>query len=240
MKDHRQPVQLVQPQQALEAIANATVDQPIILDFDETLLLRNSTAEYINSLRPRFIGFALIMLLKVIRPWRWLPGSFRGDKTRDWFLVTVPTILLPWTLLFWRSKAQKLAEEHRNTQILAAIQGNQKAPVIVASLGFNFIVEPILKHLPMRCDRLVGCRFWRGAGDRNQGKLLMMQDILTESEIKSAILVTDSQDDLPLLQVVEQPCLVLWSLAKYVTPFNDFWLYDWGQKFKRLKSKQSA
>ncbi|MEO1341062.1 MAG: hypothetical protein AAFV28_07945, partial [Cyanobacteria bacterium J06635_13] len=94
MKDHRQSVQLVQPQQALEAIANATVDQPIILDFDETLLLRNSTAEYINSLRPRLIGFALIMLLKVIRPWRWLPGSFRGDKARDWFLVTVPTILL--------------------------------------------------------------------------------------------------------------------------------------------------
>ncbi|MEL6580912.1 MAG: hypothetical protein AAFQ14_14275 [Cyanobacteria bacterium J06621_12] len=228
-----QNIAQIDPELALKAIANATSAQPIILDFDETLLLRNSTAEYINSFRPRIVGFLLIILLKIIRPWRWLPGSLGGDKTRDWFLVTVPTIFLPWTLLFWRKKAEKLATKYSNTQIVAAIASNSEAPVIVASLGFNLIIEPILKHIPLRCDRLVGCRFWRGAGDRHQGKLLMMQKVLSESEIKSAILVTDSQDDLALLQVVKQPCLVLWSQARYVEPFKDMWIYAFLKRFKK-------
>ena len=218
-------VNIINSQKAIAAIANATKDNPVILDFDETLLLRNSTAEYINSFRPRIVGFALIILLRIIRPWYWLPGSFRGDKTRDWYLVTIPTILLPWTLLLWKKKAKHLAENRSNSEIIQAVESNPDAPVIVASLGFNFIIQPILKHMPVRCDRLVGCRFWRGAGDRNKGKLLMMQEVLSPSEIESAILVTDSQDDLPLLQVVKQPCFVLWSDAKYVEPFKDLWIY---------------
>lgn len=234
---YNQQMEQVQPELALKAIANATQENPIILDFDETLLLRNSTAEYINSFRPRIIGFLLIIILKLIRPWGWLPGSFRGDKTRDWFLVTVPTIFLPWTLLLWRNKAKQLAQDYSNRDIITAVESNSEAPVIVASLGFSFVIQPILEHMSLRCDRLVGCRFWYGAGDRQKGKLLMMQEILSSSEIKSAILVTDSQDDLLLLQVVAQPCLVLWSLAKYVTPFKDFWLYTWGKKLKGLVRK---
>jgi hypothetical protein len=219
---------------AISAIANATSDNPIIIDFDETLLLRNSTAEYINSLRPRLLGFILIMLLKVIRPWYWLPGSFRGHQTKDWYLVTISTILLPWTLFFWRQKAQKLAEEYSNTEIIEAVNSNTDAPVIVASLGFNFIITPILQHIPMRWDSLVGCRFWSGASERQQGKLLMMQKVLSSSAINSAVLVTDSEDDLDLLQVVKQPCFVLWSAAKYVDPFQDFWLDALVKKLKKL------
>ena len=219
---------------AVAAIANATVNTPVILDFDETLLLRNSTAEYINSLRPRLIGFLLIVLLKIIKPWVWLPQPFAGDRTRDWFLVVVSTILLPWNLLLWQRKAKQLAEEYRNSELITAVECNSDATIIVASLGFDFIIAPILQHLPMRCDLLVSCRFWQGAGDRNKGKLKMMQEVLSESEIKSAVLVTDSEDDLPLLQVVKQPCFVLWSEAKYIEPFKDFWLYSW---LKRIRNK---
>jgi len=222
----------INPEDAIAAIANATRNTPVILDFDETLLLRNSTAAYINSFRPRLVGFLLVILLKIIRPWVWLPRPFRGSKTRDWYLVTIPTILLPWTLFLWRRQAQKLAQEYSNTELVTVVAGNSKAPIIVASLGFNFIIDPVLQQMPMRCDYLVGCRFWQGAGDRNQGKLLMMQQVLSESELKSAILVTDSEDDLPLLEVVEQPCLVVWSLAKYVDPFQDFWLYSLSKKLK--------
>jgi len=222
----------INPEDAIAAIANATRNTPVILDFDETLLLRNSTAAYINSFRPRLVGFLLVILLKIIRPWVWLPRPFRGSKTRDWYLVTIPTILLPWTLFLWRRQAQKLAQEYSNTELVTVVAGNSKAPIIVARLGFNFIIDPVLQQMPMRCDYLVGCRFWQGAGDRNQGKLLMMQQVLSESELKSAILVTDSEDDLPLLEVVEQPCLVVWSLAKYVDPFQDFWLYSLSKKLK--------
>ena len=232
-KNQDEIITTIDSQQAIAAITNATKDNPVILDFDETLLLRNSTAEYINSFSPRVIGFALIILLRVIRPWYWLPGSFKGDKTRDWYLVTIPTILLPWTLLLWKKKAKRLAEDRSNSEIIRAVESNPHAPVIVASLGFKFIIQPILEHMPVRCDRLVSCRFWRGAGDRNKNKLLMMQEVLSPSEIESAILVTDSQDDLPLLQVVRQPCFVLWTDAKYVEPFKDLWIYLLLKQLKR-------
>jgi hypothetical protein len=221
------------PELAISAIANATQNNPVILDFDETLLLRNSTAEYINHLRPRSVGFMLILLLKVIRPWCWLPGRLRGNQTKDWYLVVIPTILLPWSLLLWQQKTQQLAKNYSNREIVAAVNSNPDATVIVASLGFNFIIKPILQQMPLSYDQLVGCRFWQGAGDRHQGKLLMMQQVLSESAMKSAILVTDSEEDLPLLQVVEQPCLTLWSTAKYIDPFQDFWLYGLFKKLKR-------
>ena len=218
---------------ALKAIADADSNTPIILDFDETLLLRNSTAEYINSLQPRLLGFILVILLTIIRPWKWLPRPWGGDKTRDWYLVTIPTLLLPWTVIFWQQKAKKLAEQYTNPELVAAVKQNADAQIIVASLGFNFILKPILKHIDLKCDRLVGCRFWQGAGDRNLGKLAMMSEVLSESELKSAILITDSEDDLPLLHVVGQPCFVLWSTAQYIEPFSDFWLYSILKKLKQ-------
>ena len=225
-KNQTNSITTVTPEQATAAIANAAENTYIIIDFDETLLLRNSTAEYINSLRPRLIGFILIILLKILRPWVWLPLPFKSNRVRDWFLVIVPTILLPWTLLLWQPKAKKLAKDYANTELISAINSNADATIIIASLGFNLIINPILQYLPVRCDRLVSCRFWRGAKDRHQGKLLMMQEVLSKSAIKSAILVTDSEDDLPLLQVVHQPYFVIWPLAQYTDPFKDFWLYS--------------
>ena len=232
MEDNRDKILLSEPFKAIECIKNANYNTTIILDFDETLLLRNSTAEYINSLRPRLLGFVLVKFLDVIKPWAWLPCPYRGHKVRDWFLVVIPTILLPWTLLFWQQKAKQLAAEYSNTELIAAVNSNAQATIIVASLGFKFIIDPILKYLPIKYDLLVSCRFWR-AGDRNLGKLLMMQEVLPLSQVKSSILITDSQDDLPLLQVVEQPCFVIWSLAKYTIPFQDFWLRS---LLKRMKS----
>jgi hypothetical protein len=231
-----QNVAPISPELAISAIANATQNNVVILDFDETLFLRNSTAEYINSLRPRLIGWMLIMLLKFFRPWSWLPGVFRGKELKDWYLVTIPTILLPWTLFLWQQKAQHLAEDQSNYEIITAVNSNPNAPIIVASLGFNFIIQPILQHMPLKQQQLLGCRFWQGASDRQQGKLLMMQQVLSPSAIAEAVLVTDSKDDLPLLQLVQQPCLVQWSDAKYIDPFQDFWLDTWGKKIKKRSS----
>ena len=230
--DNQDNILSIEPAKAIECIKNAERNTTIILDFDETLLLRNSTAEYINSLRPRLLGFVLVKFLDVIKPWVWLPHPYKGHKIRDWFLVVVPTILLPWTLLNWQRKAKQLAA-YSNTELISAVNSNANANIIVASLGFKFVIDPILQHLPIKYDLLVSCRFWK-AGDRSKGKLLMMQEVLPLSKIKSSILVTDSKDDLPLLQVVEQPCFVIWSLAKYVTPFQDFWLKS---LLKRTKNK---
>lgn len=225
-------IQKVSPQIALDSIIQATATNLVILDFDETLWLRNSTAEYINSLRPRWLGFLAIACLKVLKPWKWLPSPFRGDQVRDWFLVVIPTILFPWNILLWHKRAKELAQ-HANPELISAVNSNQVSQIMVASLGFNFVIKPIVQQLPMRCDRLISCRFWQGAKDRSQGKLLMMEEVCSPPELRSAILVTDSQDDLPLLKIVQQPCLVIWSSAEYRHPFQNFWLASTIQKLIR-------
>lgn len=72
-------------------------------------------------------------------------------------------------------KAKQLAEHYQNKELIAAVKQNGSSPIIVATLGFNFIVNPILNSLQINCDRLVGCRFWQGARDRCEGKLLMLK-----------------------------------------------------------------
>lgn len=230
--------------QAINLILNADENTLLILDFDETLWLRNSTAEYLNSLRPRLLGFILLAVIKIVRPWKWMPQPFRGDKVRDWFLVFIPTVLLPWTLFLWQRKVQSLAANYQNLELIAAVDQNKRSPVIVASLGFGFIINPILRQLSLEClgkghnqsYSLVSCRFWQGAKDRDREKLSMMREVSSESTIKSAILITDSEDDLPLLEVVQYPCLITWSLAKYVRPFDDFWLSSAINRLKKVLS----
>ncbi len=218
----------------IDLIENASKNTPIILDFDETLFLRNSTAEYLNSLRPRLIGLMILKILSLIKPWYWMPKPFKGSQIKDWFLVVISTLFLPWTIFLWQQKAKQLAYQYSNDRLIKAVNKNYDSPVIIASLGFNFIIKPILKHLPIRQDLIIGCRFWRGAQDRSQGKLCLLQEELPKSSIKSAIAVTDSHDDLPLLQTVENPCLVTWPLAKYVPPLKDVYLpFFYLEKVKR-------
>jgi hypothetical protein len=229
---------LINKSETLNLIVTASTDTSIIIDFDETLLLRNSTAEYLDTLRPRLIGFFLIKMLGLLKPWSWLPKPFQGSQTKDWFLVVISTILLPWTRLIWQNQARKLAEQYSNIELIQAVEQNKNSPIIIATLGFNFIIDPILQHMLIRKNIVIGCRFWMGAADRSQGKLLMIQKTLSPSSIKSAIVVTDSYDDLPLLQVVAKPCLVVWSLAKYISPQNSVYLpFFYLEKVKRVEEK---
>lgn len=226
---------LIDKSKAIDSIKKADKNVDIIIDFDETLLLRNSTAEYLDSLRPRLIGLLIIKFISLIKPWSWLPKPFQGDRVRDWFLVTIPTILLPWTWFLWQLKAKQLAKNYANKELIEAIDRNTSSSIIIATLGFNFIINPILKYLPIRQDMSLGCRFWQGASDRRKGKLKMLQEKRSRSSIESAIVVTDSYDDLPLLQAVRQPYLIIWPLAKYILPLKNVYLpFFYLEKVKRV------
>ncbi|AFZ35032.1 hypothetical protein Sta7437_1465 [Stanieria cyanosphaera PCC 7437] len=226
------------PTTTIEAIKTASKDTPIIIDFDETLLLRNSTAEYLNSLQPRLIGALLLRIFNYFQPWNWLPSSIRGKDSRDWFLIIGTTLLLPWTLLLWQKKAKQLAKDFSNNEIISALNQNNQADVVVATLGFNLIVIPILKHIPINYSQIVTCRFWRGAIDRHKGKLQMVIDALGVEAVESSLVVTDSSDDIPLLAKVAQPYYVIWSQAKYTVPMNDLYLpFFYLEKVKRPGQK---
>lgn len=220
--------------EAIEAIQCATKENPIIVDFDETLFLRNSTEEYLSSVYPRTAGALFLRVVKVLKPWRYLPVRFRLESTsRDWLLVVAVTLLFPWTLLVWRWRSKALAKAYWNWPLVRSLSQNPRAEVVVATLGFAPIVNPLLKHLPGALSeetsqklgkRVVACRFWQGAQDRAKGKCAMVEAVLGAAAVSRAIAITDSSQDAPLLANVKTPCLVVWPNAKYVPAMADVYL----------------
>ena len=200
----------------------------IVIDFDETLFLRNSTEAYLDTIQPRPLGAILLFALKLVRPWRWLPKHLRADElSKDWIFVLSATLLFPWTPLVWQYKAKKLAQAYWNQPLIEAIARNPDARVIVATLGFSWIVNPLLKHLPEEVKSKVevpsiACGLFSGASNRATGKLEMVRETVGDASLSKAIVVTDSATDMPLLGAVETPCLVQWPEAKYVPAMAEY------------------
>lgn len=176
-----------------------------------------------------------MMGVKALKPWRLLSAllgdeKFRDEKvSKDWCLVVAVTLLFPWTLLVWQRRAKALAKAYWNQPLVEAIQANSNAEVVVATLGFDWIVNPLLKHLPVALSRtvrknVIACRFWQGAQDRAIGKCALVEQALGAQAVAGAIALTDSTHDAPLLSSVKTPCLVVWPEAEYVPAMADVYL----------------
>ncbi|WP_292702549.1 MULTISPECIES: haloacid dehalogenase-like hydrolase [unclassified Nostoc] len=205
-------------------IETAPDSTPIIVDLDETLFLRNSTQEYLNSLQPRFLGWLLLTFLNLLKPWNWLPGEIKGEVSRDWMRVFVATLVFPWTIILWQWRAKQLAKAYKNTTLIQALTKNQNSGIIIATLGFSWIVRPLCKHLPISFNSVIACRFWQGAIDRQRGKDFLVKASLGKNKVARAIAITDSNDDNQLLASVATPCLVIWPEAKYVSAMSDVYI----------------
>jgi hypothetical protein len=92
--------------------------RPIIVDFDGTLLLRNSTEAYLDAACPRQIAAFLLAFLDMTKPWRLLPGANRTWIYSDWIRMMTVTVLLPWSPLLWRRRAPSVARLHVNASLL--------------------------------------------------------------------------------------------------------------------------
>ena len=226
------------PSEVVNLIATVPEQTPILVDFDETLLLRNSTEEYLNSLQPRFIAVVLLLLLEKLKPWSWLPS--RGPEARDWFRVVLATVFFPWTLLLWQKRACQLAKTQSNLALIAPLKKKPTSDIIIASLGFYPIVKPILAAMPLEVERLICCRlWWGGLSDRLKGKLFLLQQLLTPGSIEQSVVITDSIGDQQLLANVAYPCLVKWPQALYLPALADVYfplLYQ--EKAKRPSSER--
>ena len=209
--------------QLAQSITQAAPNTPIIVDFDETLFLLNSSAEYLNSLQPRFIAAIILKFLSFTKPWRFLIKSGKDSEVRDWFLILSMTLLFPWNIFLWQKTARKLAQKYSNTELITELGKNNQTNIIIATLGFQFVVEPILKFMSLDHSQLISCRFWQGAKDRQKGKLAMVQEYVKQEQISTGMLITDSLDDESLLKEVANPFLITWSQAKYNSPMTDIY-----------------
>ena len=131
-------------------------DALVILDFDETLFLSNSTEHFLNEARPSWLVAGILAVLAVLRPWRWSGGGSSETRdfiARDAWRVGVVCRLLPWVRDAWNHRAKELMIQYRNDELVDQIGPHRRT--VVASYGFEFIIRPMLAGCGLNVERLV-------------------------------------------------------------------------------------
>jgi hypothetical protein len=213
------------PEVALEALARH--DGPLLLDLDETAYLRNSTEDFLDTANPGLPALLLLRLLDAIRPWRWTGG----ETTRDVWRVRLVSTLTPWIWLLWRRRVKSLAAEFANRPLLEAV-AQRSGPTLFITAGFQPIVAPLVAALGFPDRRIVASRL-NTTQDRLRGKLATAIDALGEETVAKSAVLTDSLDDLPLLDRCARPLRTVWKDASYRRALNRIYLP--GQYLTQIK-----
>ena len=190
----------------------------VLLDLDETLYLRNSTEDFIDSACPGVLALLLMRMLDVIKPWRWTGG----EATRDVWRVRTISICMPWTLWRWKRLAADLAQRFANLRLIAALNTPGMTPIIT-TVGFQPIVTPLIAALGLSQMRLVAARLSTFA-DRRGGKLHLVSAALGDETVRKALVITDSIQDLALLNACARPMRAVWPEAHTRNALNRVYL----------------
>jgi len=199
------------PERESTAVLEAIVAHrgPLIVDLDETLFLRNSTEEFLDGASPKLFWYFVFKLLDIVKPWR----CTGGNASRDVWRVRIALTLCPGLVRRWHQRVAGLASAHLNHALAQALRASGN-PVIVATLGFDRIVHPLLAAMGFHDVRVVACRAGSLA-DRRKGKLAMVEEALGADSVRQALVITDSRDDTALLQSSRAGWLVRWPQARY-------------------------
>lgn len=204
------------PETAIGAIRNHL--GPVLLDLDETLYLRNSTEDFIDSAHPPLLALLLMRILDIVRPWRWTGG----EATRDVWRVRLISACFPWTGNRWKNRVAGLAKNFTNLRLLAALETPGTTPIIT-TVGFQPIVAPLVAALGLPQARIVAARLTTFA-DRRDGKLNLAVGALGDDTIRRALVLTDSAQDLTLLDACARPLRTVWPEARYRRALSDVYL----------------
>jgi len=197
----------VSPEAAIGAILHHV--GPVLLDLDETLYLRNSTEDFIDSARPPLVALLLMRMLDAIKPWRWTGG----EATRDVWRVRFISTCLPWTGNRWKNRVAGLAKDFTNRRLMAALKIPGTTPII-ATAGFQPIVTPLVAALGLPQAQIVAARLSTFA-DRLDGKLHLAVGALGDDTVRRALVLTDSAQDLTLLNACARPLRTVWPEAHH-------------------------
>lgn len=200
---------------------------PLLLDLDETLYLRNSTEDFIDCATPGFAAAVLLKILDWTRPWRWSGG----EATRDVWRVRAIALFFPWTTRRWHARIPGLANRFANRPLAAALR-THPSPITIVTLGFLPIVTPLISALALGESRIVASR-GSGFEDRRRGKLGLATDALGEATVRRSLVITDSIDDLPLLDACARGFRTLWPGSRYRSALDHVYLP--GRYLSRVK-----
>jgi hypothetical protein len=200
---------------------------PVLIDLDETLYLGNSTEDFIDSARPGLVALLLLRVLDLLKPWRWTGG----EATRDVWRVRLVSAIFPWIGRRWQARVDELAQFFANKQLLTEIQ-SRGTPPIIATAGFQPIVGPLITALGLPQATVVAARL-NSFEDRRRGKLGMAINALGEDTVRRGLVMTDSEQDMPLLDACARPLRIVWPGAHYRQALSHVYLP--GQYLSRVK-----
>lgn len=217
-----------QSPQALLARLREHDAQTIIVDFDETLWLRNSTEEYLAAMRPAWLMGILLYAIEFAarvasRILQRLPGQRSANLARlvqhpgvvDGLRATVTSVFLPWHNSRWRRIAGPLGSQWINIPLRDALMTQERngRRIIVSSLGFEHVIAPLLAGAGIHWELISS----RSIADRGRGKLgrLTTKTTVTKADVSGALVITDSTSDQDLLDACGEAWLVRWPDARY-------------------------
>lgn len=208
----------IDPDKLPEALDPAR-GQLLIVDYDETLWLRNSTEAFLASARPRLLAATILWALDRLRLWRVLGGRGRSHIYRDWIRVLAIICLMPWSLRAWTGSAPRLGRLHANQRLESGIAAAGPRKVVILSNGFHRVIEPLLTHVPLPSSSLVASPLLAGVRWRKAGKRALAEARFTSGELDHATLITDHVSDKDLLERVGNGLLCKWPNARYRRAF---------------------
>ena len=200
----------------------------IIVDFDETLWLRNSTEEYLAAMRPAWLVGLLLYAIETSARLasailQRLPGQCCARLANaaahpgvvDGLRAFVTTVCLPWHYKRWQHTARALAPQWINAPLRDALLAQEQAGcrIIVSSLGFEHIIAPLLTGAGIQWELIAS----RSIADRWHDKVQRLTSAATveKDEVATALVITDSTNDQALLNACGEAWLVQWPDAHY-------------------------
>lgn len=191
---------------------------PLILDFDETLWLRNSTEEFFFQ---SDLGYAQKVALRLVQrfgPWRLSKDRSRRMHLRDWMRVRCVVGVKPSIAQAWTHVAASIGPRYANPHLIELAR-DKKRKVVVASNGFDFIVRPLMNSMNLDHVPLIAAPLSNGARWRIRGKLANIEAVVGHDLLVNSMFVTDSSDDLDALEVARDGYLIRWHEAEF-RPFK--------------------
>ncbi len=200
-----------------DELESAGENDLILVDFDHTLFLNNSTEWFLEKSWPKSIVFFLTRFGDYICK----KSGLKSEKWRDYIRVHLVAILTPWNLLTWSFMAKRTAMQFANP-VLTDYLEKAKGRVFVVSNGFSFVINPLLKWI-IPAAELVAGKFLQ---DRKsvcvQGKVKALQERMPNLDLVECIFITDSISDRQLLEVSKRSFLLEWGDEKFKA-FKNFY-----------------
>lgn len=179
----------------------------VILDFDHTLFLGNSTEFFIATARPRLLAESIDSAVRRL-------GSLGSQPFTDRVRVLAVSLLMPWSVALWRRSAATLMEERWNRPLWEVVREKSTAKVVIASNGFRPLIDPLLRAAIRPCSAvpLIASDLEVAGRDiRTEGKVAAIKRDVPGIVWEQTVVVTDSLEDRGLLLAAGHGVLTRWD-----------------------------